>query len=143
MCEPEELPPLSLSTYDKTTGKLLEERLPFCIAPKKCYDMTCDRCKSWNQVFGDCPLQTVSTAKDGNVQEVTTLHGCSVEFSDDNTWRKIPNHIPNTTAESDPDYSPGKQKESFTTLWFPIVGTRAEFMLSFYNSYVQYRNHMW
>ena len=59
------------------------------------------------------------------------------------SWQRIPNSLPPTNDDNDPDHvPPSSAKVSCSTHWFPVSGTRAEFMLAVKAAFVECREHM-
>ena len=141
VCPRVHIPEFDLPEYDpltaQETGRVRQTKLH----PFKCLEGSCDCC-GWDQAFGSCPVQNVP------------IKGLDVEFRACNvdstagrqfawhSWQRIPNTPPPVDNPDDPEYSPTAVKATYTTVWFPMTGSRAEFFCAFKKSFEEYRVHM-
>lgn len=147
-CDPEHVPEFDLAALDPSTSKpVAGEVVKTALYPYACAMGECKRaCPcGWNKVFGSCPEQPA--LEDGG----DTIRACkrdadATQTMDWNTWQRVPRAQPPPKDPSDPTYEPpgtGDDKVGYNTYWFPVVGTRLEFMHHLRESWLAYRVHAW
>ena len=141
VCPSVHIPEFDLPEYDEKTGLESGGVRETKLVPFECLQGLCPDC-GWSKVFGQCPNQIV---KVGTFDK--SFQACSIDSSPGsqfawNAWQRMPNTAPPIENPDDPDYSPTAAKPTYTTVWFPMTGSRAEFMYAFYESFLAYRVHM-
>ena len=141
MCPAEPVPEFALPTFHEKTCELLEVEWVPKLHPLACHEGKCDAC-GWNKAFAGCPTKTVVIG--AHSQEI---NACAVDTANKmmswHSWQRIPNSLPPTNDDNDPDHvPPSSAKVSCSTHWFPVSGTRAEFMLAVKAAFVECREHM-
>jgi hypothetical protein len=142
MCAEEVVPEFGLPEYDLKTAMPTGETTVVKMHRLSCHEGTCADC-GWSNVFGGCPLIPL-------VDSVSTeLRLCAVDSSAQPfswySFQRIPNAPPPTiNDDDDPDFvGPGTAKATYNIYWFPVTGTRAQFMLELHTAFCEYREHMY
>jgi hypothetical protein len=144
MCPRGPVKEFALPEYDSKTGMPTGKmRPPPTLHKLECHTGKCSKC-GWSSVFAGCPMHNVNVAGvDHKVQ------ACAVDASTDTsfswyTWQRIPRMPPPTIeTDGDADYEPpSTNKTCYSTYWFPVTGTRADFMVALQSAFEDYREHM-
>lgn len=141
MCAAEDVPELAVPEYDHLTAELTGKATVPKFHSLACHNGKCGEC-GWAKIHTG--PKTVVPLGDGETAEI---QACRVESSDAPfawySWQRLTNTVPSSKGDDDPDHTvSGKSKATYSTYWFPVTGTRAQFMVALRNAYVEYRVHM-
>jgi hypothetical protein len=141
MCAPKDIPEFGIPELDASNSKPTGAMGVPKFYDLQCHEGRCDDC-GWGKVHKG---PTVSVDVGGGVKQ--SVPACKVEMSSAPfswySWQRLANTMAPENAEDDPDYSPpAAAKTTYSTYWFPVTGTRAQFMVALHNAFVEYRSHM-
>ena len=148
LCPAVHVPEFDLGLYDEKTAMPTGEKRQFFLRPLRCHQGKCEHTPpcGWGKVAAGCPETTASTAG----AQFEPFRWCSRDASAQHkfawyTWQKIPNAPPPSSEHdgADPGYAGGSKKQSCSTHWFPVTGTRAEFIAAVRDACVAYREHIY